>query len=188
MVRTDRDSNGNDSIIYVPLPEDEIKHKSNSLILQFKKYASEIDLKPEDVCIQRALLPRIITRVDKREGYFCVFHDNTKINEIKQAALYAYWIIKFKPFMVLSEDTDVVIKYARINEGFAYFYIMCACRKCAEIAGNKTSQASSKLMEEAMYGLTYWDLSKESLIMFAETIAESFYGIPAQGIKDMAKH
>jgi len=65
--------------------------------------------------------------VEKREGYFVVFHKGTQINEIKQAALVAYWIIKFKPFMIDSDEPNRMHRYSRINEGFAFFYILSAC-------------------------------------------------------------
>ena len=43
---------------------------------------------------------------------------------------------------------------------------------------------SSRLKDEIMYAFTYWDLSKEAVILMAETIGESFFGIQAQGLDD----
>ena len=111
-----------------------------------------------------------------------MFHEGTKINEIKQAALTAYWILKFKPFMVNSSDPQRNHLYSRINEGFAAFYISSACRSYAKENHYPTRTRSPRLIDELMYALTYWDLSKESVILIAETFGESFYGIPAQGV------
>lgn len=94
----------NEEIIYVPPVQSVLMQKSNDLVKQFGKYANAVGLASGEVSIQRAILPRVILRVDKREGYFVVFHKGTQINEIKQAALVAYWILKFKPFMVSSDD------------------------------------------------------------------------------------
>lgn len=173
-----------EEIIYVPPVQSVLMQKSNDLIKQFTKYADAVGLSPKEVCIQRAILPRVILRVDKREGYFVVFHKGTQINEIKQAALVAYWIIKFKPFMIASDAPDRMHRYSRINEGFAFFYILSACKQYAQKNGYSMRDVSSRLKEEIMYAFTYWDLSKESVILMAETIGESFFGIPAQGLED----
>lgn len=169
---------------YVPLCEEEIRIKANRLVEQFTKYAQSQDLSPEDVGIQRALLPYVIVRVDKRKKYFLTFHEGTKINEIKQAALTAYWILKFRPFMVCSRDPIRVRDSVRINEGFALFYILSACTQCAKKKGIVPTEPTGRLVDEIMYGLTYWDLSKEAIILIAETIGEAFYGISAQGMPE----
>ena len=87
-------------VLYIPPEETVLKEKSDRLIKVFSKYAQAIGLAADEICIQRAIIPRILLRVDKREGYFTVLHEKTSINEIKQAALVAYWILKFRPFMI----------------------------------------------------------------------------------------
>ncbi|WP_144265551.1 hypothetical protein [Faecalibacterium sp. An77] len=175
----------NDKISYVPPEEDVLKKKTNDLIAQFEKYAQVHGLLPEEICIQNILLPRILLRVDKREGYFMIFHEQTRINEIKQAALMAYWILKLRPFMIKTPDPERLYKFSRINEGFAAFYLLSAFKKYSQINGAKEKGLSSRLVEELMYAFTYWDLSKESIILISESIAESFFGIEAQGIQNV---
>lgn len=169
-------------IVYVSPEEELLLKKSNDLIQQFIKYAKEQDFTIEEICIQRSLLPRIILRVDKREGYFIIFHEQTRINEIKQAALMAYWILKFKPFMINTKDPDRSHKYRRINEGFAAFYLLSAFKQYAVRQGYTVTEMSDRLIGELMYAFTYWDLSKEASILISETIGEAFFGIQAQGI------
>lgn len=172
-------------VLYIPPKEEVLKEKSDKLILNFIKYAQALDLDVKEICIQKAVIPRILLRVDKREGYFTVFHENTSINEVKQAALVAYWILKFKPFMINTEHSTPgrAVKYRNINEGFAFFYILSSCNETAKVNKRKvTAEISSQLKDEIMYAFTYWDLSKESMIMIAETIGEAFYGIKSEGI------
>lgn len=45
----------------------------------------------------------VFIRIDKRRDYFIIFHDETYINEIREASLLAYWLIKFKPFNIVSD-------------------------------------------------------------------------------------
>ena len=62
----------NEEIIYVPPVQSVLMQKSNDLVKQFGKYANAVGLASGEVSIQRAILPRVILRVDKREGYFVV--------------------------------------------------------------------------------------------------------------------
>lgn len=169
-------------ISYKSPDEQHIKEKCNALVSAFIKYAKVHGLTIKNVYIQRILLPRIVLRVDKRESYFLIYHKQTKINEIKQAALIAYWILKFKPFMVISDDPVIVHKFTRINEGFAAFYLLSSLKQYSIEKGCVATKMSDHLRDELMYAFTYWDLSKEALILIAETIGEAFYGIEAQGM------
>lgn len=159
-----------------------LQSNSNALLKVFFKYAEKHELRAEDICMQRILVPRIISRVEKRESYFLVFHNQMHINEIKQAALTAYWILKLKPFMIQSDDPLLKHKFCRINEGFALFYLCSVFEQCAQINHKRTREFSDKLMDEILYAFTYWDLSKESVILIAEVLAEAFYGIEAEGV------
>lgn len=171
-----------DAIVYQSPDEEILIKKSNDLINQFIKYSKEHELSVDEVRIQRSLLPRIILRVDKREGYFMVFHEQTRINEIKQVALMAYWILKFKPFMINTDDLEKMQKYRRINEGFAAFYLLSAFKQFAVKQGYDVTPMSKHLTDELMYAFTYWDLSKEAVILLSETIGEAFCGVQSQGV------
>ena len=173
----------NGEIVYAPPEEKTLKNKANELIKQFAKYAEGVGLPFENVYIQRTLLPRVILRVDKREGYFMVFHKQTRINEIKQAALVAYWLLKLKPFMVNAKTPEASHQFCRINEGFATFYLLSAFKQYVATNGATVTNLSERLLEEIMYAFTYWDLSKESVILIAETIGEAFFGVNAQGVE-----
>lgn len=179
-------------ITYQSLKEEVIQQKSDELLAQFDKYCEQHHLTASDVCIQKTIIPLIMARVDMREGYFIIYHKKTKINEIKQAALVAYWILKFRPFMIATDDPDRSHEFRRINEGFAAFYLLSAITQYAIEQGNasatsaKFADPSWRLGDEIMYAFQYWDLSKEAVILIAETIGEAFYGIKAQGLEDEA--
>lgn len=93
-----------------------------------------------------------------------------------------YWILKFKPFAVKATDPNSLKKYSRINESFALFYLLSACKQYSVESNHTTAEMSERLCNELLYAFSYWDLSKESLILIAETIAEACFGISAQGI------
>ena len=96
----------------------------------------------------------------------------------------AYWILKFKPFMINTTDPGKSHKYRRINEGFAAFYLLSAFKQYSKKQGFSVTEMSDRLINELMYAFTYWDISKEAGILIAETIGEAFFGIQAQGIDE----
>lgn len=166
--------NGQKQIVH-EYPESAILHEqSNDLLQTFFRYADCHGLKPEDVCVQKKLIWETIMRVDMRRDYMLCFH-NTHINEIKQAAFTAYWILKFKPFMYCGSDSKYLDQYQHINEGFAAFYIISSLNQVATEKGTTIGDLSNRLAKEIMYGLTYWNLSRQSIVLLAETIGESYF-------------
>lgn len=172
----------NDKIEYVPMDEPSLRLKVERLISIFEKYWEQQKIE-EEVSVQRTLLPTIFTRVDKREGYFAVYHNQTSINEIKQAALVCYWILRFRPFLVSSRNPEISKRTCRINEGFAMFYLLGTIRQSAKARNHVFTRPSDALINELRYAFSYWDLSKEAVILIAETLGETLAGIPAQGVE-----
>lgn len=171
--------------IYKPLSEETLREQTNNLISEFNKFAKHSNLDLRRINIERPYLPLILQRVEKRRQYFQYFHDNMEINEVKQAALVAYWVLKFRPFSYRSDgqsnpmtESELTEKYKALNERFAFFYILSACRKGADILDFKYQMPSYGLVNEVIYAFKYWDLSKEAVILVAEIIGESLFGIP----------
>lgn len=168
-----------------PLSEATLREKTNSLINEFIKLAKCSDLDLQRINIERSYLPLILQRVEKRRQYFHYFHDDMEMNEVKQAALVAYWVLKFRPFSYCSDgrsdprtESELTEKYKALNERFAFFYIISACLEGANLRGYQYKMPSSGMVNEVMYAFKYWDLSKEAIILIAEIIGESLFGIP----------
>lgn len=134
------------------------------------------DLSLEDVRVDQPLLAEIMERIDKRKDYFVIFHDDTDMNEIKQAALTAYWVLKFKPFSVDSDDTKLCTKYELINEAFAVFVLYSTIKEEAYRKKCEGFYVSKEYNRKIMYGFKFWDISKEALMLVAESLCEAMYG------------
>lgn len=173
--------------ICIPLSETELRGQTNSLVKAFIKFARQAGLDPRNINIERSYLPLILQRVEKRRQYFHYFHDDMEINEVKQAALVAYWVLKFRPFSYRSDgqgglkaELEASDDYKALNERFAYFYILSACLEGARTLDRPYRMPSNGLAYEVAYAFKYWDLSKEAVILIAEIIGEAFFGIPMQ--------
>lgn len=133
----------------------------------------DLEFDSEDLAVNGKILGDIIVRVDKRSDYFLIFHEQTHISEIKKAALYAYWILKLKPLSVVSPGIEKRTQYGYINETFALFILYGVLREKASRMDKKFSP-SKEYTRKIAYAFKYWDISKEALILIAETLCEEY--------------
>lgn len=164
-IRTD----GSKAYRYATPDDSVLYNRLCALAESLEAYISSIhDLRfPDDVVLDPKAIGEIIVRVDKRRDYFLVFHDQTEMNEIKEAALYAYWILKFRPISVSNP------KYNNINDTFALFMIFSMVKRKRRLVGKKDFPLSKDYVNKLSYAFAYWDLSKEALIVLAETLCET---------------
>lgn len=144
-----------------------------NLVSVFEEFAETINLDMEDVDFDFKLMNEINIRVDKRKDYYIIFHD-TRLNEVREAALTAFWILKFKPFLITENEENQ--RELNINCGFAAYVILSAVREyiSRKYGGDKTFKIDDEeYLERFRYSLKYWDLSKESMMMIAETLCEN---------------
>jgi len=118
----------------------------------------------ESVHADLRLIGNAIVRVLKRKDYYMVFHNGVKLSEVKEASLLAYWIVKYRPFTITSDVSDR--NPLNINEGFATFIILSSLP-------NVKNTLSGEYIKSFVYGLQYWDLSKEAMMLIAETLHEA---------------
>lgn len=113
----------NYDLSYDPMSDEEMLKIHRFYSNLFKKFLDEMNY-PSDIgyYINSYALIDAIVRVDKRKAYFYCFH-NMDINENKEVALYAYWIIKFKPFVILDNRYNDEKSSSYINELFATYII-----------------------------------------------------------------
>lgn len=133
---------------------------------------------PEDVYVDFHGICNAIIRVDKRREYFKIFHEQTRINEIKETALLTYWLFKYRPIHILPLDASgsinraLCIKYRNFNEGFAMSLLYAAIRAKARIRKGRIREIPDSCRERMMYAVTHYDISKEELILLSECICD----------------
>ena len=133
------------------------------------------DLTIDAIEVDRPILAELLVRIDKRRDYFIIFHDDTEMNEIKEAALVAYWLLKFKPFSIKRDRCDLYTKYGQINEFFAVFVLYSAIKEKANRTCKMKFSISKEYNKKIMYGFKYWDISKEALMLISESLCEAMY-------------
>lgn len=139
----------------------------------FEDYAKAAEIDMETIQFDFKLINEINVRVDKRKDYYVIFH-GTHLNEIREAALTAFWILKFKPFLITEQSGRQC--ELNINCGFAAYVILSAARESIQqrYGEDKNFKINDKkYLSRFRYALKYWDLSKEAMMMIAETLCEN---------------
>lgn len=164
-------------------PEWKMLYERVSLVLEaLGLYVSvQPDLNINDILVNDSLLAEALVRIDKRKDYFMIFHDDTRMNEIKEAGLLAYWLLKFRPFSIKTENEELHRKYEKINEAFACFVIYSAIKEECNRTNNMKFSISKDYNRKVMYAFKYWDLSKEALMLVCESLCEAMYTRKANG-------
>jgi hypothetical protein len=128
-----------------------------------------------------------IIRVDKRLTYFRIFHD-MEINECKKVALYAYWIIKFRPIKIF--DSGHINKSGlndKVNELFAIHLLISALVNVGKIIlwdGNKGVNITMEnpYVQELCYSFRYRNFTIDSIIVLADSITTDSFRLREQEV------
>lgn len=117
-------------------------------------------------------LKQVIKRVDMRELYFHVFHENMDANEYKVIlGLTIFWILKLRPFWfdLNPEDEDIdeeMLDFASsFNEKFSLHLVITLLNSYNAEFIDKGEDLVKAYCDELEYSFRYRDLSKESLFL-----------------------
>ena len=174
-IKESKNQNGSIVYKYCSPNTDELYDRVGEILEVFKMFVeAQNDIKMSDIEIDEVLFGEAALRIDKRQEYFVLFHDETIINEVKKAALWSYWLIKFKPIHIKKSSEKALslekrVKYKHINEGFAVFMVyaivLATSRRCGV-----SFHISKEYNKRIVYAFKYWHLNKSALMMIAESL------------------
>jgi len=172
------DANGIEYIGYNPISKEESLTKVRELYKSISKIASLNGIRPGNLLFDWATIAKIIERIEQKSEYFKIYHKNTKLNEIRKAALCSYRIIKYRPFKISAKNSITgslhrINDNIKINEEVAYYLIVGA------IAGlmkkkipDYYESTSLEYKKRLIYAFSEHDINKESMILIAESLSE----------------
>ena len=170
----DTDFLRNSNLRYEEMSDDEVRKLYDYFSDLFRTFLVDNQY-PEDIdyCIDAYSLIDAIIRVDKRKAYFFCFH-NMSINEKKEAALYAYWFIKFKPFSIVDERYCDNKRSSRINELFAAYVVYAVLLFDNDLFMGLQMEKCDKdkftYHDKLMYSLHYRSFTIDSIMFMFDTI------------------
>lgn len=157
--------------LYKELEPDERNEQIELLFRAWDDFLKKNDptLSQENIFINEYNVIECVERVSKRKFYFKVFHGVEHLAEFKEVALLCFWICKLKPFVVTKVESPLC---ASTNELFCVHLVYCMLDACREHAEN-FHYPDNITVKNLVYALKYQDLSKEALIQYMETLAQS---------------
>lgn len=170
MIKETEGKYGGRIYVYQPPELKEKERRFKQLVKLFYGFAEDNKVDCSKVEFDCKLINEINIRVDKRKDYYIIYHKETYLSEVREAALLAFWILKFKPFLISSDDGKD--HSLNINCGFAAYIILSAVSEYIyiESKGKKKFRVSDEYLDKLHYAVKYWDLSKESMMFIAETL------------------
>jgi len=179
---------------YEPLTHPQV----NYLVGKFIKRVQEIykniltfqdfDFNVDDLkwCINDVI--KVIEQVWKRKIYFRIFHAGVKeMNELKEAALHSFWILKLQPFFLRDGKYGIIDSASRLNATIAlYILINGLTVYVKEMNKREDARATSispeqkkryfkfnlndSIIENLLYSFQIRDWSKESVMDLCESL------------------
>lgn len=166
---------------YIPLSHTELHETVNALRNIWHRFWDVVEYNNTNwsVNISNHALAEIAVRVDKRAQYYSYFHEGMNISERKRAGLYAYWIVKFRPFTIILRDNTIVspeekLWISAVNEKFAAFFLYAGILEySAHLDGPSflVSNASKASYHNALeYALRFRHISIDAMMLLVETM------------------
>ena len=154
-----------------------IRQDPSDLMAELEMFSSEMkhffkeSSFPDDVeyYVSRRAMVDMIVRTDKRKAYYYCFH-HMQINECKVAALYAYWILKYRPITLLDPRYEMKGAALCINEAFAIYVIYSTLCRVHGYKQNYTGKNS--YYDKLMYSFRFRNLSIDAMILLVESIGQ----------------
>jgi len=150
---------------------DEIESKN--LAYSLYKYADFVrnsyGIDYNDIEYSEDTVQKIIDLVYKRKIYFQVFHGVNEINELKEIALYCFWILKLQPFYWAKSGRDIDDSDYKLNVKFALGIFYRGTRFYAKQKGYKVN-CSDRIIKDLIYSFAFRDWSKEALMDLAQSL------------------
>jgi len=154
---------------YAHLTTEEISGELLNIEKYLQKYAADVGINFINITCRENVLLDIIERVEKRRVYLGIFH-KIKMSEKYEAALYCFWIIKLSPFFdINNRENNINIRFA------AYLFLEIIGKVGRKEYPMQQIKFGKEHVEGLIYPFSYWDISKEAMMMLADLLLRQLY-------------
>jgi hypothetical protein len=138
-----------------------------ALLDKLTRYLSDFSEKMgiSDIFAHEAVVFEIFERVEKRRVYFHVFHNGLNIGELDESALMCFRIVKLQPFF--TENNSVPSN--ELNSKIALYFFNKTLSGFAA-SKNRKNGLTERIMQDLYYSFRFRDISKEALMLLAESL------------------
>ncbi|MCL2187359.1 MAG: hypothetical protein FWC16_00975 [Defluviitaleaceae bacterium] len=118
---------------YVQEPEEKLLERHAFAERMVGKAFRELGININDYHVDGALLNTAIIRINQRKLHYLMYHNGMKINELKQIAVFSYWVLRLKPIHRIAGGRE------NINEQVVMNWLF----KANKLTSKKTKQAQN---------------------------------------------
>ena len=160
--------NGQDYPVYTPPSNHALEVELQGIRFLFQKFCSAFELDISKFHVDEHKIIEAIIRVDQRKLHYKMYHKGTCINELKEAALLGYWLIRYKPLIYDNVGLFVVGNYNEIFALYLMFSVIAEYRALNNLSNNK---ANSYIIKELAYAISHRSVTYDSLQLQVELLA-----------------
>ena len=145
------------------------KSTVDMLLNKVEKYLSDFSETMEifDISASEMVMLQIFDRIEKRRVYFHIFCKGCDLGELNEGALMCFWIVKLQPFFANNNN----IPSNELNSKIA-LYLFNKTLLAVGATTNKKSGLTEKIAQDLYYSFRFRDISKESLMLLAESLLQ----------------
>jgi len=151
--------------IFSPIDKTTIDRMTAKIARLLENLSAVLGIATSDIFTSEDVLIEIIERVEKRRVYFHIYYDGCKMGELNEGALLCFWIVKLHPFFHPNITSNT------LNAKIAICLFINAIYYHSERT-KKDRRIPEHFINDLFYSLVYRDISKESLMILAESFVE----------------
>ncbi|MDR2547218.1 MAG: hypothetical protein LBC96_06870 [Lachnospiraceae bacterium] len=158
----------------IPPSEEYLNNKRSYFQKILHEFANYVSIDKSRIKVDNKLLDDVIVRLHQRLNYYLFFHGKN-LEQSRQAAIYAYWILRYRPLRVLVWDKayDVNIYFAFYTLfAVALFQTLSSCPK--EYQVDIVMNIRKEYESDFLRSFNEYDISKESMMMISDSIKSIF--------------
>jgi len=148
--------------IFSKVDKDTVNYFAEKLKKLLGNLSSVIGVDSTEIILSGEVFIDIVDRIEKRRVYFYIFYDGCDMGELNEGALFCFWIVKLHPFFhpkIQSNELNAKIAICLFLNAIYYY----------SGKTKKGRRIHKQFVEDLYYSLRYRDISKESLMIIAES-------------------
>ncbi len=150
---------------FTHLDKSTIQQMATKIVGYLQNLSGVLKINTTEIILSEDILIEIIERVEKRRIYFHIFYDGCKMGELNEEALLCFWIVKLHPFYnekINSNTLNAKIAICLFLNAIYYHLEKTKLEK----------KIPEHFINDLYYSLVYRDISKESLMVLAESFID----------------
>jgi len=148
-------------------PEKAIKFKTlKTTAAMLIETFNKLGLNVADYYIDFNGIENAVVRTDQRKLHYLMYHDGMEMDEIKQAAVFAYWMLRLRPIQHITGGIN------DINERVVLSFLFTVVNNYRKIKGMPKKTFSDKLKKDMLYAVTYREISYDYMTLLVQSLTE----------------